>query len=329
MGHFKSAIWLGSALIVGCGGTEVSVPDGPQPIVAEQYDCRAQATPARRESAKPDCITDYTCDADLVVGHRGVGGNFALFAPENSRSAIRLAIILGVDAVEIDVRHTNDDRLVVMHDDTLKRTTGVDVKVSELSLAEVTAIPLAAATYPGDFACEGVPTFEEIMEIAKGRVFIIVDTKTNRGDLVAAAIRDAGMIDGAVVSVSSPDTAVAARAEVPEIRVQLRPDTIEEYRVMLERFDPAPKIIEIPESQIDAFRPFAESANAKLFVDIFGRDVEAFGAGKLEQYNIPHAAGADVVQTEFPMWVLRAMGRQIWSELPPHRDLGLNSPLLK
>ncbi len=273
-------------------------------------------------------MIDYACDADLVVGHRGAGGNFALYAPENSRSAIRLAILLGVDAVEIDVRHTADEQLVVMHDSTLKRTTGMDLKVSDLSLAEVTAIPLEASTYPGVFDCEVVPTFAEIMEIAKDRVFIIVDTKTHRGDLVARAIQDAGMIDGAAVSVSDVNTAVAARDAVPEVRVQLRPDTIPEYELMLERFDPAPRIIEIPESQIEAFGPFAESAQAKLFVNVFGRDVEAFGSGDLQQYSIPHATGADVVQTEFPMWVLRAMGRMNW-ELPPHRDLGLDSPLLR
>lgn len=321
------ATLVAGVLLAACGGAEPSAST-PSAITAEQYDCRAPSPPARRPTARPGCVLDPACDADLVVGHRGTGGNFALWAPENSLSAVRLAILLGVDAIEIDVRHTADEGLVVMHDSSLKRTTGLETDTADLTEAEVTALPLVSEGYHGDFSCARVPSFTEVLALARGRVFLVVDTKTSRGDLVARALRDADMLQGAAISVSNPDTALAARTEVPEVRIQLRPDTVGEYTRMASRFSRAPEILEVPEAELEAFLPVATEAGAKLFTNVFTRDLVAFGAGDLEQYLEPHALGADIVQTEFPMWVLEAQGRRHWSSLDVPRDLGLDVPLL-
>src|SRR5207244_9942203 len=69
--------------------------------------------------------TQYPCvwrDPDarrVVVAHRGVHTS----APENSLASVREAIALGVDMVELDVRTTRDGRLVLLHDETVDRTT--------------------------------------------------------------------------------------------------------------------------------------------------------------------------------------------------------------
>lgn len=324
-----SVVWGIVAATVGACGAGASAPAPAPSLSAEQYDCRAAGPPPRRASALPHCMSDFDCKDKLVVGHRAAGGNFSLYAPENGLSAIRLAILFGVDGIEVDVRHTADEQLVVLHDASLKRTTGMEVAVTELSASQATAVPLLTEGYLGEFGCEHIPSFAEVLELARDRVFIIVDTKTSRGDLVALALRDAGMLDGAIVSVSNIETALAARRAVPEVRVQLRPDTLDEYQEMLTHFDRPPEIIEIPEREIANFLPTAAEVRAKLFVDVFTRDADAFGAGNLTQYNAPHTAGADIVQTEFPMWVLQAQGRDYWAELPTPRDLGLDSPLLR
>jgi glycerophosphoryl diester phosphodiesterase len=71
-----------------------------------------------------------------IVGHRGAMG----LAPENTLASIQKAIDFLVDEIEIDVRLTNDDVVVLMHDKTMKRLTGHDLKVSEHSYAELKAI---------------------------------------------------------------------------------------------------------------------------------------------------------------------------------------------
>ena len=73
-------------------------------------------------------LREPACKDVLVIAHRGNTGPEAVsrYLPrmakgfaENSLEAIEAAIALGVDAVEVDVRHTRDGRLVLMHDETL------------------------------------------------------------------------------------------------------------------------------------------------------------------------------------------------------------------
>ena len=66
----------------------------------------------------------------LVVAHRGDWRNF----PENSLEGIENAIKMGVDIVELDVQRTQDGVLILMHDETLNRTTTGKGKVSEVTM---------------------------------------------------------------------------------------------------------------------------------------------------------------------------------------------------
>jgi glycerophosphoryl diester phosphodiesterase len=319
----------GSAIfwvLAACGGEPIAEL---VPLDASQFDCRAVAPPQRTNSVPLDCILDPTCDQKLITGHRGAGGPAALYAPENSIEAMRLAILLGIDVIEVDVRDTLDGDLVLMHDGDLMRTTGDPRAVSEVSRAELNTIPLDHDGFPGDFSCTTIPTFAAVLELAKGRVNIDVDTKTSRADLVAIAIRDAGMIDQAFVSAGEDDKLVLARETVPEIRLQARPDTVEEYEELAARLDRPPEILEIPPDEIEAFRPIADAIGSKLFINVFLEDVAAYAEGDLTAYGALFSRGADVEQSEFPSFVIQALGRERWSALPEHRMLSLGaSPLL-
>lgn len=101
-----------------------------------------------------------------VVGHRG---NCA-HAPENTLVSFRQALALGVDALEFDVRITRDGEVVVFHDATVRRTTGVDGAVAAMSLAEVRRLDAGAtfsvdggATFPYRGQGVGVSTLAEVL----------------------------------------------------------------------------------------------------------------------------------------------------------------------
>lgn len=68
-----------------------------------------------------------------VIGHRGASS----LAPENTIAAIKAGIAAGVDAVELDVRVTADQYLVLCHDATLERLWNIDKKVSAITLARI------------------------------------------------------------------------------------------------------------------------------------------------------------------------------------------------
>ena len=100
-----------------------------------------------------------------VTGHRGAAG----LEPENTLRSIRKAIDLGVDRVEVDVRVTRDGHLVVIHDETVDRTTNGHGYVNELTLDEIRKLNAGKG--------EKVPTLEEVLEITKGKVELQIELK--------------------------------------------------------------------------------------------------------------------------------------------------------
>lgn len=119
-------------------------------------------------------------DGALVVGHRGA----AAVAPENTLPALRRAVEDGADAVELDLRASLDRRLVVIHDDTVDRTTDGAGRVGEMTLEELRALDAGHAFTPDrgrshPFRDEGVriPTLDEALE-ALGELPVIVELKS-------------------------------------------------------------------------------------------------------------------------------------------------------
>ncbi|MEV0257107.1 glycerophosphodiester phosphodiesterase family protein [Streptomyces sp. NPDC050732] len=105
-------------------------------------------------------------DRPLVVAHRGASA----YAPENTLAAIDKARAMGFRWVENDVQRTKDGELVIMHDDTLKRTTNVEElfpdrapwKVADFTAAEIAKLD-AGSWFGPEFAGERVPTLKQYM----------------------------------------------------------------------------------------------------------------------------------------------------------------------
>jgi glycerophosphoryl diester phosphodiesterase len=104
----------------------------------------------------------------LVVAHRGASGA----APENTLAALRRAVAMGVDMVEVDVQRTRDGALVLLHDTTLTRTTDARVvlpgrrpwRVGDLTLEEVRRLD-AGRWFGPEYAGEQVPTLQEAIDV--------------------------------------------------------------------------------------------------------------------------------------------------------------------
>ena len=101
----------------------------------------------------------------IVTSHRGAG----FLEPENTLRAIRRAIDIGADQVEIDVHLTRDGRLVLMHDATVERTTNGTGAIAEFSLDEIRRLDAGLG--------ERVPTLEEALELADGKITPQIELK--------------------------------------------------------------------------------------------------------------------------------------------------------
>ena len=105
--------------------------------------------------------------ADYSYAHRGLHGQDV---PENSMRAFELAAEKGY-GIELDVHLSADGIPVVIHDDHLKRMTGMDKPVSALDAQSLSGLSLAGSG-------EGIPLFEEVLRKVNGRVPLLVEIKS-------------------------------------------------------------------------------------------------------------------------------------------------------
>jgi glycerophosphoryl diester phosphodiesterase len=105
----------------------------------------------------------------IVCAHRGDHTE----APENSLDAYERAIKDGADYGETDLRMTKDGVIVLMHDNTVDRTTDGHGKVSDLTFEEIRKLHFKHALRPN----EKVPTFEELLDTVRGKLKIYMDIK--------------------------------------------------------------------------------------------------------------------------------------------------------
>jgi glycerophosphoryl diester phosphodiesterase len=104
--------------------------------------------------------------------HRGLHGNGV---PENSMQAFELACQGGF-GIELDVQLSRDGVVMVFHDDTLNRVTGVDKKLCELTAQELTKISLSGTD-------QTIPTFVDVLKLVDGRVPLLVELKGESFDV--------------------------------------------------------------------------------------------------------------------------------------------------
>jgi len=108
----------------------------------------------------------------LVTAHRGSSAE----APENTLSAIGLAIAQGTDWVEIDVQEARDGTLVLLHDHDLRRVSGDPRGVWELDQSALARLE-AGAWFSPRFAGEPIPTLAEVLDLARGRIGLNIELK--------------------------------------------------------------------------------------------------------------------------------------------------------
>ncbi len=110
----------------------------------------------------------------MVVSHRGCW----TYTAENSLPGIDKCVALGVDMVEIDVRRTRDGDMVLMHDDTVDRTTNGHGKVRDLDASEVRSLRQRARGGGNEpLTDQHVPTLDDALDRVKGRILVNLDIK--------------------------------------------------------------------------------------------------------------------------------------------------------
>jgi glycerophosphoryl diester phosphodiesterase len=274
------------------------------------FDCSATEIPERVTPVPFACATDVTCAERLVAGHRGMGGEQGVIAPENTLSAVRAAIAYGVDFVETDPRPSADGVIINLHDTTLSRTTDGSGDAELLTYAEIRAFGILTDRYTGDFGCEYVPTLQEVLTTARGRIHVLVDAnKTDRVDLLVAAIQETDTLAEAIFDTSSPEKIAEALALEPRLITMIRVETSEELDSELATFaEHPPVIVEIPDSAPE-LASAVRAAGQRPFIDVFFTDAAVAYQEDPSLYEPFYEQGLGILQSDRPELVLGWLGR--------------------
>jgi glycerophosphoryl diester phosphodiesterase len=219
-----------------------------------------------------------------VIAHRGEH----LQHVENTLAAYQTAIDLGADYFELDVRTTSDGKLVLMHDGTADRTTNGKGAISDMTFAQVRA--LEAGGKP-------IPTFEEALALAHGKIGVYVDVKrASVADLVAA-LEKHKMLDKVVVYAGAGYLKQLQEAR-PGVRVMPESVSVPVVTRIVEELKPTVIAFSARDWQDDIIR-IARDAKADIYVDRLGQ------ADNPAAWQEAIDRGATGIQTDHPGELVR------------------------
>ena len=143
-------------------------------------------------------LLDKNNHSVMVVSHRGDWRN----APENSLQAIQNCIDMGVDMVEVDLKKTKDGHLIVMHDQTIDRTTTGKGKPENYTLEELRRFRLKNGA--AHKTTHLIPTLEEVMLLCKGKILVNIDKGYDYFKEAYCILEKTGTVDQCVIKAGLP-----------------------------------------------------------------------------------------------------------------------------
>jgi glycerophosphoryl diester phosphodiesterase len=269
------------------------------------------ATPTAPTQAEQlrSMLTEGASAGVMLMAHRGDWRHH----PENSLPGILSCIELGLEIVEIDVKRTKDGVLILMHDDTIDRTTTGRGQVRELTLAQIRAARLRDGS--GAETRHPVPTLREALLMARGRVLLMIDKGYQHFREVAPLLTETGTA-GQVLMNGADSLADATRAQegglgkvlyVPKVDFR-KPQAAEFARVCAA--PPRPAVVELifPEwnpSVAAAVLQFRR-LGVRIWVNLLRPDLGGGASDDLALvnpdlvYGLLLERGASVLQTDRP-----------------------------
>jgi glycerophosphoryl diester phosphodiesterase len=223
----------------------------------------------------------------VAISHRGEH----LHHPENTMPAFEAAVKAGADFIEVDVRTTSDGKLVLMHDAGVDRCTNGHGEVAAMTFEEIRKLD-AGARFGDAFRGTQVPTFEEVLEFARGKIGVYIDSKRISATDLVAAVRKFGMEDQVVVY-GGMELHRGVRKLEPRIKIMPEAGSLEIATKFIEELRP-PVIAFDARDFKDEIIAAARRAKAGIYVDRLGP------ADKPEFWEDAIRRGATGIQSDHP-----------------------------
>ena len=172
--------------------------------------------------SKKNVITYTGLKSPVIFAHRGS----SVYAPENTLAAFTLAVQQQANVIELDVKLSADGQVVVMHDETVDRTTDGTGWINTLTLAELKRLDAGSKFSPA-YHSEKIPTLAEVFEAIGNQILINVELKNfsspidDLPDKVVSLIKKHGLERSVILSSFNPIALIRARFLLPKVPMGL------------------------------------------------------------------------------------------------------------
>ncbi len=239
----------------------------------------------------------------LVAAHRAAH----LKHPENSIPAIKAAIAMGVDILELDVKVTKDGIPILMHDRTIDRTTTGTGEPSEFTYKELKKLRLI---HNGDTTREKIPSFKQALKLAKGKALIDIDIKTDKLDPIIAEIKRQKLEDHVFWFDNDYEALDYVESIDKDFMLMPRAYSYEMADSAITQFQP--ELIHIDFSFYDKdVMELIKTHRARVWINALGKPDTLLAEGKVDEALealLKH--GANVIQTDQPAKLIEALEKR-------------------
>ena len=223
----------------------------------------------------------------VVISHRGEH----LHHPENTLRAYQAAIDAGADFFEVDVRTTADGKLVLSHDGSVTRRTNGKGDIARMTFEEVRALDAGIKSGP-EFAGTKIPTFDEALDLARGKIGIYVDVKQATAQDLVTHIEEHGMAEHVVIYTGLSEGKEIQKLN-PKLKIMPEARSVQNAKQLIEQLHPQVLAFDAGDFTPEIIRVVKE-AKVQIYVDRLGAaDTPAAWQAAID-------AGADGIQTDHP-----------------------------
>lgn len=253
-------------------------------------------------------------DKFLVIAHRGGPS----LGPESTLYTFRKAVKLGVDVLEMDVRSTRDGQLVILHDDTVSRTTNATGPVQNYTLVDLKKLDAAhrwspdnGQTYPLRNKGVQIPTLPEVFE-AFPQTKLNLEIKEDRSSAIqslCSLIRDHQMTSNVVVASFDTDSLKEFRRLCPQVATSAGASEAQLFfwlqKAYLEAaYSPDAQVLQVPEALGDfriVNKRFIDAAHAR------NMRVQVWSVNDVTSMQRLLELGVDGIMTDYPQRLIEVL----------------------
>lgn len=236
----------------------------------------------------------------LVVAHRGASG----YAPENTLSAMKKAMEMQADMSELDAQETADGKIILLHDNTTKRTGKKDLNIWELNYSDLKDIEVGE-WFSEEYKGEPIPTLKEVIDLVKGKMKLNIELKANKHEKMLAerslkVVMDNDFLDQVVFTSFKFDEIRKIRAINKEAKVGYI-------------FGKLPQDVDVFSEDIDLLSANYKTVDADFMkkAKAAGMEVAVWTVNKPEDMKRMIEIGVDQIITNYPDILRKVLGEKI------------------